>query len=152
MNLPSQFHNADDELVEYDGSPLSWRVSIYALIVHEKKILILKNRNEKLCDIPGGGIELDETLQQALQRECLEEAGAQVTIGNLVYLTEDYFYHSTQKAFYKTLQLFYRGTLKGKLTTPTENTTEWVKWVSFEEVPTTPLPQAVKKAIELISV
>lgn len=98
------FTNADQEVVEFDGSPLRWRVSAYALIVKDGKLLIHKNRTEKVYDIPGGGIEMEEDVNTALHREAMEEIGAQIQIGQLVDVVEGWFSHKNG-VFYHTIQL-----------------------------------------------
>lgn len=148
MSIPSQFHNADGELVEYDGSPLEWRVSAYGLVLQNDAILLLKNETEKLYDVPGGGVEFGETIEQALQRESLEEAGATVSKGSLVHMAQDYFYHREQQQFFQTLQLFYQAELENKLTQPTEESTEWVGFVQLDELQDFPVPSAVSTAIK----
>lgn len=147
MDFPPKFLTADEEWIEYDGSPVNWRVSIYALIFKDNNLLILKNKTEKLCDIPGGGVELNETLAEALQREAMEEAGASIIMGEFVHLKQDYFYHSGQKAFFKTIQLFYTANLRQELTEPTEKKTEWVKWVPLNKISEYALPVAVKESL-----
>lgn len=74
--LDKQFSDANQESVEYDGSPLNWRVSAYAVIKQDGKVLIIKNKLEKLYDIVGGGIEFGEDILEALERECMEEGGS----------------------------------------------------------------------------
>ncbi len=149
MPNPSKriYHNADGEIVPYDGSPLSWRVSAYVLIVKDGKLLIIKNKREKLYDIPGGGIEFGEKIEEALQREGREEAGAQFILGKLLHAQVDWFYHR-ENNFHQTLQLFYLADVVGELAQPTEKDIEWVNFVPLNEINTYQLPRTVQKVIE----
>jgi 8-oxo-dGTP diphosphatase len=62
------------------------RTGVKAFIVHEGKILVIKervNRNGEVViihDLPGGGIELGESLKEALEREVIEEVGLKIKI------------------------------------------------------------------------
>lgn len=141
------FTNADQEIIEYNGEPVTWRVSAYSLILHDDSILILKNKNEKLYDVPGGGIELGEIIVEALERELMEEAGAKADIGELIHLEEGFFKHGNGN-FYQTVQLFYSGKLVGDLVEPTEGTTEFVDFVKFADLDKYPLPNSVDNAIK----
>jgi 8-oxo-dGTP diphosphatase len=63
---------------------------VKALIVQEGKLLVTKNNDEEgefyLC--PGGGQEHGETFHETLQRECMEEIGQEVEIGELLFIRE----------------------------------------------------------------
>lgn len=62
------------------------RTGVKAMIVHEGKILVVKEkllRNGQeviIHDFPGGGIEADESLHEALHREVREELGLEIEI------------------------------------------------------------------------
>lgn len=47
------FHDANGNVVAYDGSEVAWRVSAYALIVENGQILLVKNKREQLFDVVG---------------------------------------------------------------------------------------------------
>lgn len=69
------------------------RNAVRAVIRRDNSILLLRKdgyeQGERFA-LPGGGQDLGETLEQALNRECLEEIDTQVEIHDLVYVA-DYF-------------------------------------------------------------
>ncbi|MBS4218800.1 NUDIX domain-containing protein [Bacillus sp. FJAT-49711] len=66
------------------------RNSVKAIIMKGEKILLTKNHDHEgyfyLC--PGGGQEYGETFHETLVRECLEEIGRKISIGELLYIRE----------------------------------------------------------------
>ncbi|MEA3290929.1 MAG: NUDIX domain-containing protein [Pseudomonadota bacterium] len=64
-----------------------------ALIVRDKRVLLLRKeggpRGERFA-LPGGAQDPGETLEQALERECIEEIGTGVEIQDLLHVA-DYF-------------------------------------------------------------
>lgn len=66
------------------------RNSAKAIIIHDEKVLLTKNQDNDgyFYIFPGGGQEHGETIQQALIRECMEEVGQQVEIGELLHIRE----------------------------------------------------------------
>ena len=68
----------------------SIRNSIKAVIIRQGEILLTVNDDgEKILYLlPGGGQEPGETMEQALQRECLEEIGSKVEIGEMLWVRE----------------------------------------------------------------
>jgi mutator protein MutT len=65
---------------------------VYAIIIHEGKVLLLTNRETGRYALPGGGIELGERIEDALKREVQEEAGLQVEVGRFAHFEEYFFY------------------------------------------------------------
>jgi len=67
------------------------RNSAKALILRDGKLLCTKNvgwRGDDYYLLPGGGQQDGETLVQALERECFEELGAKIKVGELRYVRE----------------------------------------------------------------
>jgi ADP-ribose pyrophosphatase YjhB (NUDIX family) len=69
---------------EYPERPI---VGVGAVIVEEDRVLIVRRGNEPLkgdWSIPGGAVELGETLEAACAREVREETGLDVDVGPLI--------------------------------------------------------------------
>lgn len=68
-----------------------FRLSVYGLLIEEGYLLFQQNPNiEALC-IPGGAVEIDENMEDALKREFLEETGIHVQVGDQISTIEDFF-------------------------------------------------------------
>lgn len=62
--------------------------AVGAVVLKEDAVLLVKRRqppNEGLWAIPGGSVELGETLQQAAEREILEETNITIRAGAPIY-------------------------------------------------------------------
>jgi 8-oxo-dGTP pyrophosphatase MutT (NUDIX family) len=145
-----KFHNADEEIVPYDGSELRWRISAYGLIVKDEKIWLIKSNEEKLFDVPGGGIEFGETIAQAIQREAIEEAGIKVKVGPLVDIGEDYFYHRTKQQFCQTVLIYHAAELIEKVSEPTDQRITFAGFVPIADLDKYPTTTVTKHAIQKI--
>src|SRR5919205_13867 len=66
------------------------RVSAKAVIIKGGKILLLKHEDKEggWYALPGGGQNHSETLSDALVRECREETGADVTVGEVIFIRD----------------------------------------------------------------
>ncbi|WP_034759531.1 NUDIX domain-containing protein [Rossellomorea vietnamensis] len=66
------------------------RNSAKAIIIKDNKLLLTKNKDEDSIFylFPGGGQEHGETLHETLKRECLEEIGCEVSVGELIHVRE----------------------------------------------------------------
>lgn len=119
------------------------RNSAKAVIIREDKILLLRkaDKDGSYTVLPGGGQEFDETLTQALEREVLEETGAEVEVGELLHIRE-YFSEKHEFAFedraLHQIEFFFRCELKtepdpGRANELDSNQQE-VVWVRLSEL------------------
>jgi ADP-ribose pyrophosphatase YjhB (NUDIX family) len=75
---------SDHHRRQYPDRPF---VGVGAVVVADGLVLIVKRAREPLAgqwSLPGGGVELGETLEECLARELLEETGLQIAVGPVV--------------------------------------------------------------------
>ena len=73
-----------NETRQYPERPI---VGVGAVIVADGKVLLVKRKYEPLkghWSLPGGMVEIGETLESALSREMLEETGLRVDVGPVI--------------------------------------------------------------------
>ncbi len=63
------------------------KISVRGIIENEGKFLLVRHKaDDGYWCLPGGGIEPNEDLLSALQRELIEETCVKPVIGNLIYI------------------------------------------------------------------
>jgi len=94
--------------VQLPREKLRFRPSVYAIIVHEGKILLVKSRTVKLLALPGGGVELGESLAEALKREVREETGMEVAVHDpFLHFDEQLFYYDPSDVAFHSFRFIY---------------------------------------------
>jgi ADP-ribose pyrophosphatase YjhB (NUDIX family) len=88
------------------------RTAARALIILDQKVLAIKMRDRSgiFYILPGGGQRHGETLKEGLRRECLEEIGTEVDVGELLYVREyigkNHEFRKTHHAFHQVENVF----------------------------------------------
>jgi ADP-ribose pyrophosphatase YjhB (NUDIX family) len=62
-------------------------VGVGAVIVDDGKVLLVKRKYDPLAgrwSLPGGGVEVGETLEASIAREMLEETGLEIEVGPVI--------------------------------------------------------------------
>ncbi len=72
--------------LDVSGMPSSrgFRIGVYALIFNGESILLAHRRDIDWWNLPGGGMEAGETVDEAMIREVREETGLKVRVEQLV--------------------------------------------------------------------
>ena len=69
----------DGKYHEVSPDEIQWRPSVYAIVIKDSKIL-LSPQHGKGYNLPGGGVNLGESLEVAVVRETKEETGLDVRV------------------------------------------------------------------------
>lgn len=125
-----------------------------ALIVNENKIMLIKHETDKICyTLPGGGQNHQETLSEAVQRECLEELGAMVLVHDIVFAFEyiaSRHENSIHNESFHQVDVVFSCELLEQTDTFTEmdRTQTGYEWIDIEKLSTiTMYPMALRKKI-----
>jgi ADP-ribose pyrophosphatase YjhB (NUDIX family) len=83
------------------------RPAVYAIIVHDDRVLLMKMRHSGKYHPPGGGVSAGERMADALKREIREETGIEVEIERLAHFEELFFYYDPSEIAYHGLHFYY---------------------------------------------
>ena len=85
---------------EYPGAPV---VGVGGVVIRDGRALLIKRGSAPLKDqwsIPGGTLELGESIQEGVRRELLEETGIEVQVGELIEVFDRIFRDADGKIQY----------------------------------------------------
>ena len=138
---------------------MSIRCASKAIIINNGAVLLNKCQNEEghiYYDLPGGGQNVYESLEEALVREVKEETGYDVRVDKFVALAEE-IYTSTDlrerfpEYTHRVFHIFKASLISDKQDAPTEIdfATEGSIWISINELgcETEVCPSGIKKLL-----
>ncbi|HLG64528.1 MAG TPA: NUDIX domain-containing protein [Ktedonosporobacter sp.] len=114
------------------GDLTLFRIGVSALIFQEGRVLLAHRRDIDWWNLPGGGMELGETVEETLYREVREETGLDVAIEQLVGV-----YSKPQK---REVVLSFRCRITGGELTETEESRE-CRFFAPDSMPRNTLPK-----------
>jgi len=123
-----------------------------AIINDEGKVLIAlrgkKAKNERgKWEIPGGAVELGETLSEAIKREVKEEIGVVIEVGELLHLSDHIIEIEGQHWVSPT---YLCKIISGTPTILEPEKCERLEWFTIEEAEQLPLSMVTKQDIEVL--
>lgn len=112
-----------------------------ALIIKDNRLLVIKNENNSVYyTLPGGGQNHNETLAEALERECLEEVGARVNVLETAFISEfiaDNHNNKKMKGFHQVDIFFNCQLVDGPdmtLASETDETQTGYEWIDIDQL------------------
>lgn len=142
--------------IEVPKEKLVFRPSVYAIIIHDGKVLMLNNKSNSKLFFPGGGVNIGEKMMDALRREVKEEVGLEIEIGKFVYFKEHFFYYDPEDSASHRLSFFYLCEPKTFDLLADEDVddeeAEKPRWIDMERVRANPDNiEAVDEVFEILS-
>ncbi|MDP1884037.1 MAG: NUDIX domain-containing protein [Candidatus Moranbacteria bacterium] len=127
--------NNFDQIVELPSDQFVFRPSAYGIILDKGEAVFMKNKSTGKLWFPGGGVEIGETLEEALKREIMEETGLEVEVGEMVFFKENFFYYEPLDEAYHAFLFFFICKAKNKsLSDSTDLESKNPKWIKIKEI------------------
>ena len=98
---------------QYPERPI---VGVGAVIVEAGRVLLVKRRYEPLAgrwSIPGGTLELGETLETGVAREMLEETGLKIEVGPVIEVFDRIIFDADKRVRYHFVLVDYLCRVRG---------------------------------------
>ena len=131
---------------EYPDRPL---VGVGAVIVHEGRAVIVQRGTEPLkgqWSVPGGALEIGETLRQCAIREALEETGLQVEAGEVLEVFDAIYLEPDGRILYHYVLIDFACKLLGGELKAGGDAVQ-AKWVTAEELAKYEVAETARKVI-----
>ena len=138
-----KFFDVNQEPIEKpEDAVIHWRISGYPLVIKDGKILTVTSTWNPLKELPGGGIEIGESIAEGVVRECYEESGYRIELGSNIpiHVGERNFYSDIDEKFYQAIILIYPARLlsdeqdESVINTVVENEIEKVEWIKLTDL------------------
>jgi 8-oxo-dGTP diphosphatase len=125
-------------------------VSVGAVILDGSKVLLVKRGHAPLkgqWSLPGGVVELGETLEAAVAREVREETGLDIDVGPVVEVLERVHHAPDGRVEYHYVIIDYKCRVRGGTIAGASDADE-ACWVAVTDLPSYSLTAKVASAIE----
>lgn len=133
------------------------RLAAYAVMVREGQVLLAlwNEEDRKRWTLPGGGVELHETVEEGAVREVCEESGYDVELSGLLGIETDVFSpdqrrNDTDRPL-KAVRVFFSARIVGgQLANEADGTTDEARWFPLAEVGGLPRTSMVDTGLRLL--
>jgi 8-oxo-dGTP diphosphatase len=86
------------------ASNYCYKVRLGVVLIHDHKILLVRQNNRPFWVFPGGTLEVEEGLEECAVREMKEEVNLNVSIEKVLYLAD--FMHTSPEGMRHTIDIF----------------------------------------------
>ncbi len=131
---------------DYPDRPL---VGVGAVIVQEGKVVIVQRGSEPLkgqWSVPGGALEIGETLRQCAEREALEETGLRVQAGEVLEVFDAIHVEADGRVQYHYVLVDFACRLLGGELKAGADAVQ-AKWVTLDQLIDYEIAETAKKVI-----
>lgn len=156
-------HDLHGKLYTEEASKFIYRPSVYGVLIEDNKLLLSKQYDG--YDLPGGGMNIDETIEDGLKREFFEETGLTVELLQPVHVETSFFKPSHSKIhgdeFWNCPMIYFLvKKISGELSTANfdieeQEYADMAEWIELEKInsinfiSSANIQEVVKKAIFL---
>ena len=130
----------------YPSHPL---VGVAGVIIQNGRVLLVKRGKapgKGEWNIPGGLVEVGETLEEAVVRETHEETGLEVAVETLLEVSDRIIRDVEGRVMYHYVLLDYLCRMVGGRLGAASDAAD-ARWVSFEEIDSLDLPKPVRNVL-----
>jgi 8-oxo-dGTP diphosphatase len=127
-------------------------VGVGAVIINQDRAVLVRRGREPLAgewSVPGGAVELGETLRSAAEREALEETGLRVKAGEVLDVFDSIWSPDEPQGrpqYHYVLIDFLCELISGELQAGSDAAE--VRWITKEELRTMPLRESIAQVIQ----
>lgn len=123
-------------MIEIPIEKLEMRVAAYGILKNNNQVLLVKDKWAHKWELPGGGIKIDESLENAVIREFKEETGIDVKVVRFATYKEGYLYQNDKDLAWRTFRFYFilekiGGTIKMK---GNEKDVEEVAYINIKDI------------------
>ncbi len=133
----------------YPEAPLG---GVAGVVVHEGRVLLIKRGKEPgkgEWNLPGGLVEVGETLKEAVAREVKEETGLRVAVGDLVMVGDRIIRDEKRRVRYHYVLLDYLCMVESGELKPASDA-EDACWVTPRQLEEIDLPEPVRHVLKRV--
>jgi len=131
---------------EYAGHPM---VGVGGIVLNEGKVLLVRRGKQPgygKWSIPGGMVELGETLSEAIKREVLEECGIEIELKDVVAVLERVIRREDERVRYHYVLVDFLGYWKGGELQPASDILE-ARWADPSEMETLEMTDRTQQVV-----